>query len=429
LGAVLILASLNLGLRAARTRALSDACFALVALALAMGMESTNLPLVLPCLVTLCPTRRLWMARPLTTLGVFAVALVVSLLPTAALNYHFTGNWSGYGPKTNALRVHNPLAREVATVLRLGAQTLQPPVLPGARAIDERATGILPIGVKNLLNPDYPQFQLQLGELPQEEVSGLGLAVIVLLIVSMAARVLLPERKQEKTALGEFGIETWVTVASVIALLLYHNPIGCEPTARMLAPYFCLLVPWFLKHRVNLRLVRSPGWRFAALLCVASAALVVVLTPARPLWPAQTVLVYLCQRSPRNQQVRRAQEVYSVYSKRNDLLAPLRESLPADANKIAVIEDADDSDYALWRPFGSRTVRNIDRVQELAAARPLGVSWLIGKTASLRAVGQFSPEQLQAAYGGQIVATTKIASKVRDGPEEWFVMRLTNQRD
>jgi hypothetical protein len=94
--------------------------------------------------------------------------------------------------------------------------------------------------------------------------------------------------------------------------------------------------------------------------------------------------------------------------------------------QIAVIEDDDDSNYALWRPLGSHTVHSIDHAQELEDEAG-NVSWLIGKTTSLKVLGQVSPEQFEAAYRGQIVRTTRIASKVRDGPEERFVMRLRTE--
>jgi hypothetical protein len=47
--------------------------------------------------------------------------------------------------------------------------------------------------------------------------------------------------------------------------------------------------------------------------------------------------------------------------------------------QIAVIEDDDDSNYALWRPLGSHTVHSIDHAQELEDEAG-NVSWLIGKT-------------------------------------------------
>jgi len=423
MGAVLVLASLHLGLRAARTRKVSEAWLALLAIALATGIEGTNLPLVLPCLVALWPARRLLQARPFASSGILAAALLVSFLPTAVLNHHFTGDWNGYGPYTNGLRVHNPLARMVANTLRVSAQMLQPPLLPGAHALDSQLVEKLPHAVNALLKPDFSQFELQLGELPQEEVSGFGLVVSLLLIVSLIGRLFVRGKTVHNVDRDQNRTATLIMAASGVAFLLYRGPVGCEATARTLAPYFPLLLPPLLRHGVNAWLARKVWWRSAALLAVASAALIVVLTPARPLWPAATVLARLRSRWPQSTQLARANEVFSVYRARNDLLGSLRDFLPATAVNVGVVADEDDSAYALWRPFGARTLTY------LGSSRPWkeethGITWIVGKTSLLDSRFQRSLEQIRLSSGGQVVTTQLITSKVRDGPEQWFVMRL-----
>jgi hypothetical protein len=425
-GAVFVLASLNFGLRAARTGKAADAWLAVLAIALVTGIETTNLPLVLPCLVALWPARRLLTARPLASAGVLAVALLVSHLTTAVLNKHFNGDWNGYGPHANALRIHSPLAGMVSSTLKVSAQTLQPPLLPRAHAFDARLVAMLPDQVKSLLHVDYPQFELDLGELPQEEVSGLGLGVCLLLMASLLGRFFWRERRIPEDNSGQARTATWEMAASWVALLLYRNRVGCEPTARLLAPYFSLVLPSFIGQPGNERLIRKPWWRWAALLTVASAVVVVILTPSRPLWPASTILAKLHSRWPASGQLGRVQEVYSVYRERNDLLGPLRNCLPVGALKVGIVASEDDSEYALWRPFGLRTVT------ELGGTRPWkeetsGLIWVVGKTSLLNLRYGSSLEQIRLSSGAQVVATKLITSKVRDGPEEWFVMRLPGE--
>jgi hypothetical protein len=93
-----------------------------------------------------------------------------------------------------------------------------------------------------------------------------------------------------------------------------------------------------------------------------------------------------------------------------------------------VIADDNDSDYALWRPFGARTVNYLvgARTWEQEAQ---GFTWIIGKTSLLNPRYQTSLEQLRLSSGGQIVATRQITSKVSVGPEEWFVMRLPQESE
>jgi hypothetical protein len=137
-------------------------------------------------------------------------------------------------------------------------------------------------------------------------------------------------------------------------------------------------------------------------------------------------LAKLQSRWPQNNQLARAHEVFSVYRMRNDLLGPLRDCLPATAVKVGVVADEDDSDYALWRPFGVRTLTY------LRGSRPWkeetqGINWVVGKTSLLNLRYRSSLEQIQLSSGGQIVTTKLITSKVRDGPEQWFVMRLPEE--
>jgi hypothetical protein len=350
----------------------------------------------------------------------------VSHLPTAVLNQHFNGDWNGYGPHTNALRIHSPVASMVASTLRLSAQTLQPPLLPRAHAFDGRLVAMLPYQVRSLLQLDFPQFELQLGELPQEEVSGLGLGVCLLLMASLLGRFFWRERRLPQDNSGQARTATLVMASSWVAFLLYRSPVGCEPTARLLAPYFSLLLPSFLGQPGNERLIRKPWWQWAALVSVASTAFVVILTPSRPLWPASTALAKLRSRWPESGQLARVQEVYSVYRERNDLLGPLRNCLPLGAMKVGIVASEDDSEYALWRPFGLRTVT------ELGGTRPWkeetsGLIWVVGKTSLLNPRYGSSLEQIRLSCGAQIVATKLITSKVRDGPEQWFVMRLPGE--
>jgi hypothetical protein len=423
IGAILVLASLHFGLRASRSKQILDACLALLAIALATGVEASNLPLVLPCIVALWPARRILIHRPLTVTAAVAASLLVSYLPSASLNRHFTGSWKGYGPYTIARLVHRPVAGMLAASLRVSAQTLQPPLCPRAQALNARLTDMLPERVKRLLKPDFPQLELAIGELPREEVSGLGLGVVLLLLTSLLARFLVRDRISATVVAEPKGAETWVIVAVVLALFLYRGPPGCEPTARSLSPYFPLLLPPVLAHTANSRLVRSRWWQGAALLVVASATLVVILTPARPLWPADTVLAKLRSRWPQAPQVARLQEVFSVYRGRNELLKPLRDCLPPDAVRVGVITGPDDADYALWRPFGTR------RLNYIVGVRPWdeetrGLTWVVGKTDLVKERYQSSLEQFRLSRGGRIVATKRITAKVRDGPEEWFVMNL-----
>jgi hypothetical protein len=202
--------------------------------------------------------------------------------------------------------------------------------------------------------------------------------------------------------------------------------IGSEVPARLLSPYYLLLLPPVLRGPVNGRWVRQGWWRASAQVAIGSTILVLALTPARPLWPAQTILAKLQSRWPDNVQLARAREVYTVYRERNDLLHELRECLPADATRIGVVADDNDSDYALWRPFGVRTVRYLVGAQRWEQETQ-SFTWIVGKVSLLNPRYGGSLEQLRRSSAGQIIQAKLITSKVSRGPEEWFVMRLPEE--
>jgi hypothetical protein len=71
------------------------------------------------------------------------------------------------------------------------------------------------------------------------------------------------------------------------------------------------------------------------------------------------VTARLARAHPNNQNLQRLATTYAAYAHRNDILAPLRAGLPADAREIGFIAGSNDTDYSLWRPFGNRLVKDL----------------------------------------------------------------------
>jgi hypothetical protein len=423
IGAVFVLASLHFGLLARRSQQASDVWLAILTMALATGVKASNLPLVLPSAVVLWPVRRLLLTKWSISALIVVLALLVSYLPTAALNEHFTGSWTGDPRNASKVRVDNPLAAFIGNALQLSSQTVQPPFLPGARTIEARLTGLLPRGLTDLLQRDFWNFELDLRELPREEATGLGLGVAFLLATCLLAGRFVQTAEQNSAA-QQMRIQTSVMVAAWTAFLIFMVTMGSEATARLLSPYYPILLPSFLAHPANARLVRERFWRAATAVVVASAVVPLVLTPSRPLWPAATALARLQNRWPKSQQLMRASQVYSLYRQRNDVLGPLRDCLPADVMSLGLIAAENDSDLALWRPFGSHR-----RITYLTGTKSWeddtrGLAWIVGKTSQLSERYRLSMEQLLMRSGSELIAKTVIVSTLKKGAEEWFVLRL-----
>jgi len=57
------------------------------------------------------------------------MALVISVIPTTALNLKYTGSWTGDPDNRSQIEVHNPLAAFLGNSLLVSQQLLMPPLL------------------------------------------------------------------------------------------------------------------------------------------------------------------------------------------------------------------------------------------------------------------------------------------------------------
>ena len=421
MGAILVLACLYCARRAGKAHSAVDAWLAIAAIALATGLRATNLPLALPCLVALWPARRLLLRKRFLTSIVVSASLLISYLPTAVLNFEHTRSWVGDPYNAGRLQVKNPVAGLAGNTLQLAVQSCQPPFLPGASALSARLTRVPPSNWDAQLRRSFPRFRLVLGELPQEDSAGLGLGVTLLLLG--CAFVTAYRWRLREDPFRADGVPAAVTAATVVAILAYMVKAGGEGTSRLLCPYYALLLPPFLGGAAASRLVRMPAWRCLAGIVAVTTAAVVVVIPARPLWPADVVLGKLADRWPSNAQLARAREVYAVHRARSDLLAPLRECLPENAREIGVIAGGDDSDMGLRRPFGHRTITYLLGPGSWEADTR-NLRWVVGKTKLVVRRYGFPLGVLVSRSRGRLVARRSITSTIHVGPEEWFVLQL-----
>jgi hypothetical protein len=309
--------------------------------------------------------------------------------------------------------------------LLLAQQSLMPPVLPAAHKVDVWFNEHLPVSWKQELREKFPRYALaHLNELPQEEGSGLGLGIIVLLLACVGAgagkAAFVASHAVRTTPLmsGFIGLAAWV------AVLVYGCKMGSEATARLLLPYYPLMIIPFLLLPGQGWLVRRCGWRLLALLVAASILPGLILTPSRPLWPARTVSGWLLQRSPESSLGKRLVTVYSSYRARNDLLAPLRARLPANATIIGFVAGSNDTDYSLWQPPGRRQVVYLRDGSGRPVSIPPEAGWVVVKRAVWPEVSDLSLEDWAAQHHAEIVASVPIVSVVGIGAETWCLLQV-----
>jgi hypothetical protein len=244
----------------------------------------------------------------------------------------------------------------------------------------------------------------------------LGIAVTAAAIAFFRRRERPPVAGKSRRPPGfAIGIAAWV------ALLIYMMKIGAEATGRLVAAYYPLLLLPILLHPLQEGLVRQRWWKVLALLAGAGALADVVLTPSRPLWPAEEVCAWTAKQFPRSKEVARAGEVYSVYRDRGDLMAPVRRHIPSAVQTIGFLGGDWGAESSLWLPFGSRRVVDLFGT---GGIDPSTLEWVVIKRGWLEAAAGDSLEHWVGRRGGSIVAEETITSWVTVGPEQWTVVHF-----
>ncbi len=423
-GAVFCLISVHYGLRARRNGRVEAVWLAGLAAAIMTGVKTSNVPLLLPCLLAAGPAlkqlRRRWAAGILITV----IALVISILPTVGLNLKYTGTWTGDPEDGTHMRIRDPVAGLLGNSLLLGQQLLMPPFLPGVSNVNAWLNRNLPEPWKRRLETGFPRYSLgRLNELPQEEGASLGMGITLLLLTAGFAPWCRAGKNQSAETrswkISSVGLAAWV------AGLFFMLKMGSEAGPRLMLPYYPLvMIPVLILPRQD-HLARRAGWRILAVLVSLSVVPCLVLTPSRPLWPVQTVSGWLSRSHPDSSFTRRLTTVYSCYQNRNDLLAPLRAGLPDNATNIGFIAGENDPDYALWRPFGRRRVMDLWNGKPQASVRlPPDVEWIVIKRAVWPDVSPVPLEEWAVQHRMEIVNSVPIRSFASAGEETWCLLHV-----
>ncbi|HXR04793.1 MAG TPA: hypothetical protein VN836_08815 [Verrucomicrobiae bacterium] len=426
-GALFCLASVHYGLRARQSGRAEDVWLAGLSAALMTAGKLSNLPLLLPCLFAVWPVLGRLRERWVGSVVVSGCAVLASAVPIMALNQVNTGCWYGDPQNISQIKAQSPPGAFLGNTVLLFQQSFMPPVLPEAHAVDDwlntRALG----SWHRTLEEKFPRYDLNhLNELPQEETAGLGLGITMLLALSVGAAVCGFGRTASNRSLASLmplvGLGAWMS------FLFYMFKMGSEATARLLLPYYPLVIVPVLLLPVQRRLLLCRGWRMLVVFLSLGVLPVIILSPARPLWPASSTSARLARHSPDSPLARRLATVYSAYAQRNDLLAPLRAQLPDDTRTIGFVAELNDADYSLWRPFFLRRVEYLQDGVHPSLRVPGDLEWLVVKQATWRKVSGQPLEEWAAQHRAQIVESVSILTLVSKGPETWSLVRLADTR-
>ena len=193
--------------------------------------------------------------------------------------------------------------------------------------------------------------------------------------------------------------------------------------ARVLTPYYGLLLPALLAGPAQARLVRQGWWRLLAGAVFIMALGLLAVLPARPLFPAQSLLAALPSGAARSPLVQLAQRTYGIYSQRHDAFAPVLALLPPDAKTLGLFT-YDDPEAALWRPFGSRKIEHVCPPDTAADLKQKGIHYVLINPQKLEAWFHQPAADWVRSLGGTVVQIIPLDIRVSDGPQDWWLIQL-----
>ncbi len=413
--AVYILAAVDLALRAREKNSRADLWLSLLAAALAVGAKQSNLPLLLLWFIAAWPARRQFTARPLGSVLVAGVAVLVSIVPISVLNYEHCGTWlpleiTGIGQLQLA-----PFWGVIGNLFYIPLQNILPPFLELLPPFcGDWIASWNELMRQFLLTPFGAHFtsfhnfgfssQVYYPGISEGNV-GLGLGVCLLVLASIH------EMRRHQTGIriqpviplaGNFR---WLRLAPWALLLLFMAKVGSIESARLLTPYYAFLFLILLVHPRAEALPRNRSWKNLGLLLMAFTALIMATLGDRPLFPAQSILPSLRKMFPESKLIaaqctRYLESPYQVIAARSDYW---NKTLPPTAGVIGYYTQVCDVDDAgLSRPYGRRRVEYLLPNDPPARWRDLGIKYVVVNALTVQKNGG-TMENWLLKYDGKIV--------------------------
>ena len=349
------LAAVALALKARETRATSDLLISLLAAALATGVKQTNIPLTLLWAIAAFPQWRLALARPAAAVAAVAVGFLISAGPIAVSNLKHTGDWSGLSVITSEypqwhIQLDSPLWGIIGNAFCLPLENLEPPFFPWSETWDKLMDRL----VNTSFGAHFRSFE-SFGHLSpgiSESSAGIGLAIVVMAAISICAAV---RYRRTAGATPFSAVQRGLILTPWLLLIIFMAKDGEAQNARHLAPYYAFLLPIILVTGGQEPLTRKIWWQRTAVLCMTTAAGLLVVNSYRPLFPATSVFTRLAASHSRSITV--LQQVYGTPAELKNLKTNLLKKLPSGEPIIGFTGSGNcESEPILWEPFGSRLV-------------------------------------------------------------------------
>jgi hypothetical protein len=420
------LAAIFFALRACESGRGRDFFCSILSAALMTSVKTSNLPLLLPWAVAVLPSFAVFIRRPVATIAFCVFACFASFLPTAATNQYFGHDWSGLSLEADQAHGSLPIRLGVNAAF-IGISNLAPPVFPGANRWNDLVKRVIPPNLSRKLHDAFTEggpAEFRADQMQVEENGGFGFGATLLLAVSTIAAAVAGRRTFFQFHFRSFdGLwEAGLVIAPWVAAVALLSQSTVYPIARIMAPYYILLLPLLLRDPAHEQLLKKLWWRASAFLVFVIAAGLLIISPSRPLFPVGSILAKLQAGRSNSKLAARIEEVYSVYRDRNHAFAPALALLPPDTHVLGLIT-YDDPETSLWQPFGSRQVVCLKPTDTADWLKSQGVRYILAKSTRF---GDRFPElnDWLKKMNAQVVQKLELNLRAGTGPLQWYLIEL-----
>ncbi len=400
--------------------------FVILAAALLTGAKISNLPLLLPLGVLLLPLlgRVPWLNLRLIAVGFIAV--LCSFAPLTFLSWQNTGDWAGDPTNRWNVKTHGAVGGMAANLVLLAKDATQPPLLPGSQHVNAALERLNQSTFVNWLRQSHGEFSsIHYGEMVYEGSAGPGFGLAAYVAYLIAGLCFVKANATARVSAIATLPRAWRLVPWLawIAYAVYLAKLGSDHSPRIAAAFYPLLLIALLRWPRVAALERK---KISALLagCAAVTVIpVIILTPARPLIPVQTLA-----RTTHNPALEKIAEEYRFWDCLRDDLAPLREKLPSGVTRLGFAGGFHDTAFGLWQPMGSRTIVELGLPPGSPAPLPPDLEYAVVTTRGVSERYGLSLAQWLAAARGQVIFEypRNVMLDAHSAPqyESWYLVKL-----
>ena len=210
-----------------------------------------------------------------------------------------------------------------------------------------------------------------------------------------------------------------LVLGSSIALLAAIFVTTPSTLGRSFIGFFLVMTPYSLHGLAHIRL---PYIKAAGVVCSLAGLLILVLNPARPLWPCVTLANHISHQGIRSKILS-----YAHYSKRQYGAHALMNNIPDDhPGPIGTVMYDGNPMVELWRPFSlKREVRPYPTTVSRATLESDNVDFLVIRHHRLQTNTATLDPAFIAALQPSTIQTNLYTSYMQKGDEPWFLVTLT----